>query len=46
MPHKAGLYGNLITSGIGLDAARISALAEAGLEHVQLSLQDSEPGSR
>ena len=39
---QIGLYGNLITSGIGLDAARISALAEAGLEHVQLSLQDSE----
>jgi pyrroloquinoline quinone biosynthesis protein E len=38
-----GLYGNLITSGIGLDAARMAALAEAGLEHVQLSLQDSDP---
>ena len=41
---QAGLYGNLITSGIGLDAARMAALAEAGLEHVQLSLQDSDPG--
>ena len=40
---KAGLYGNLITSGIGLDAARIGALVEAGLEHVQLSLQDTDP---
>ena len=40
---KAGLYGNLITSGIGLDRARLTALAEAGLEHIQLSLQDSEP---
>ncbi len=40
---KVGLYGNLITSGIGLDAARMAALAEAGLEHVQLSLQDSDP---
>ncbi len=40
---KAGLYGNLITSGIGLDAARMTALAGAGLEHVQLSLQDSDP---
>ena len=40
---KVGLYGNLITSGIGLDAARMKALAEAGLEHVQLSLQDSDP---
>lgn len=41
---QAGLYGNLITSGIGLDAARMAALARAGLEHVQLSLQDSDPG--
>ncbi len=40
---RAGLYGNLITSGIGLDAARMAALAEAGLEHVQISLQDPDP---
>jgi PqqA peptide cyclase len=40
---RAGLYGNLITSGIGLDAARMAALVEAGLEHVQLSLQDADP---
>jgi PqqA peptide cyclase len=38
-----GLYGNLITSGIGLDAARLATLVEAGLEHVQLSLQDADP---
>jgi PqqA peptide cyclase len=38
---RAGLYGNLITSGIGLDADRLARLVEAGLEHVQLSLQDS-----
>jgi PqqA peptide cyclase len=37
-----GLYGNLITSGIGLDAARMAALVAAGLEHVQLSLQDAD----
>jgi pyrroloquinoline quinone biosynthesis protein E len=36
----AGLYGNLITSGIGLDRARMMALKHAGLEHVQLSIQD------
>ncbi len=41
----AGLYVNLITSGIGLDAARLAQLVEAGLEHVQLSLQDSDAGS-
>jgi PqqA peptide cyclase len=40
---KAGLYVNLITSGIGLDARRLARLVEAGLEHVQLSLQDSDP---
>jgi PqqA peptide cyclase len=38
-----GLYSNLITSGIGLDGARLQGLAEAGLEHVQLSIQDSDP---
>jgi len=42
---KAGLYVNLITSGIQLDADRLGRLVEAGLEHVQLSLQDSELGS-
>jgi PqqA peptide cyclase len=41
---KIGLYGNLITSGIGLDGNRMTALAAAGLEHVQLSLQDADPG--
>jgi PqqA peptide cyclase len=41
---KTGLYGNLITSGIGLDRGRMAALAAAGLEHVQLSLQDADPG--
>lgn len=35
----AGLYVNLITSGIGLTAGRLQALADAGLDHVQLSLQ-------
>ena len=36
---KAGLYTNLITSGIGLTQKRMDALAAAGLDHVQLSLQ-------
>jgi PqqA peptide cyclase len=39
----AGLYVNLITSGIRLDGKRLALLVEAGLEHVQLSLQDSDP---
>ncbi len=39
---ETGLYTNLITSGVLLDETRIAALVEAGLEHVQLSFQDSE----
>jgi PqqA peptide cyclase len=35
----AGLYVNLITSGIGLSEQRLAALIEAGLEHIQLSFQ-------
>jgi PqqA peptide cyclase len=37
----AGLYTNLITSGIGLAEARLKALVDAGLDHIQLSFQDS-----
>jgi pyrroloquinoline quinone biosynthesis protein E len=40
--HRDGLYLNLITSGLGLTPDRIDALVRAGLDHVQLSLQDSE----
>jgi len=36
-----GFYTNLITSGVGLDEARIARLKEAGLDHIQLSFQDS-----
>ncbi len=36
---KAGLYSNLITSGIGAALRHLPALAAAGLDHVQLSLQ-------
>jgi PqqA peptide cyclase len=35
----AGLYVNLITSGIGLTPVRIAALVEAGVDHIQLSVQ-------
>ncbi|WP_380281841.1 pyrroloquinoline quinone biosynthesis protein PqqE [Kitasatospora purpeofusca] len=38
-----GLYTNLITSGLPLDAARAAELAAAGLDHVQLSVQDADP---
>lgn len=37
----AGLYANLITSGVTLDAARLDRLKAAGLRHVQISLQDT-----
>jgi len=40
-----GLYTNLITSGIGLTEERVKALADAGLDHVQLSVQDAEAAS-
>jgi len=36
-----GFYINLITSGVGLNEARIRALKTAGLDHIQLSFQDS-----
>src|SRR5262249_8272647 len=42
--HDGGLYTNLITAGVLLDERRIARLVEAGLDHVQLSFQDSEPG--
>jgi PqqA peptide cyclase len=42
--HAAGLYVNLITSGIGLSPERLQALVDAGLDHVQLSFQDSREG--
>ncbi|MGZ4617485.1 MAG: pyrroloquinoline quinone biosynthesis protein PqqE [Frankiaceae bacterium] len=37
-----GFYVDLVTSGLGLSAARCSELAAAGLDHVQLSVQDSD----
>ncbi|MDB5361179.1 MAG: pqqE [Rhodospirillales bacterium] len=39
----AGLYTNLITSGVLLDREAIGDLAAAGLDHVQLSFQDIDP---
>lgn len=36
----AGLYVNLITSAMGLSEHRLSDLVTAGLDHIQLSLQD------
>ncbi len=39
--HRLGFYINLITSGVGLTEPRIGALKAAGLDHIQLSFQDS-----
>jgi PqqA peptide cyclase len=39
--HALGYYINLITSGIGMTERRIEALKAAGLDHIQLSFQDS-----
>lgn len=38
---RLGYYSNLITSGVGLNERRIAALREAGLDHIQVSFQDS-----
>ncbi len=38
----AGLYTNLITSGIGLTEKRMHELDAAGLDHIQLSLQGTD----
>jgi pyrroloquinoline quinone biosynthesis protein E len=38
----AGLYTNLITSGVPLSRERLSGLAAAGVDHVQLSVQDAD----
>jgi pyrroloquinoline quinone biosynthesis protein E len=42
---EAHLYLNMITSGIGLDGSRLDQLIEAGLDHIQLSFQDTEEAS-
>ena len=39
--HSLGFYTNLVTSGVGLTETRIKALKSAGLDHIQLSFQDS-----
>lgn len=37
---EVGLYTNLITAGVTLTRDRMKALADVGLDHVQLSVQD------
>lgn len=41
----AGLYTNLITSGVGLTEGRLRELAACGLDHVQLSIQGVDAAS-
>lgn len=43
--HSAGLYTNLITSSIGLHSGRLRQMKLAGLDHIQLSLQDVDATS-
>jgi PqqA peptide cyclase len=43
--HSARLYVNLISSGVGLDEDRLDGLIKAGLDHIQLSLQDTDEAS-
>ena len=38
---RLGYYTNLITSGVGLTEDRIARMRDAGLDHIQLSFQDS-----
>ena len=38
---RLGFYTNLLTSGVGLTEARLARMKELGLDHIQLSFQDS-----
>jgi PqqA peptide cyclase len=40
--HNSLLYTNLITSGIGLTRERLDELVSVGLDHIQISFQDSK----
>jgi PqqA peptide cyclase len=39
---QLGLYTTLVTSGVGLTRGRAEKLRDAGLEHIQISLQDTD----
>src|SRR5260221_7848361 len=41
----AGLYTNLITSAVGITETGLAGLGQAGLDHVQISIQDSDAQS-
>jgi len=40
---RRGVYSNLITAGVGVDARMVERLARAGLDHVQISFQGARP---
>ncbi|MFC5947860.1 pyrroloquinoline quinone biosynthesis protein PqqE [Pseudonocardia lutea] len=40
---ELGLYTNLVTSAVGLSRRRAEELREAGLDHVQISIQAEDP---
>ncbi len=40
---ELGYYSNLITSGLGLTADKLKDFASAGLDHIQISFQASDP---
>ncbi len=39
--HRLGFYTNLLTTGVGLNEKRARVLKDNGLDHIQLSFQDS-----
>ena len=41
----AGLYSNLITAGVLLTEQRVRRLTAAGLDHMQISVQDAQPAN-
>ncbi|HET9141926.1 pyrroloquinoline quinone biosynthesis protein PqqE [Actinophytocola sp.] len=43
--HDLGLYTNLVTSALGLSRRTAERLRTAGLDHVQVSIQDAEPAA-
>jgi pyrroloquinoline quinone biosynthesis protein E len=42
---SAGIYTQLVTSGVGLDRPRLRELTDAGLRSVQLSVQHADPAA-
>jgi pyrroloquinoline quinone biosynthesis protein E len=40
---EAGIYTQLVTSGLGLSTSRLETLVRSGLDSVQLSVQDADP---